>query len=147
MSCRIGSTVTDLPKYFSLGSDADSVIVNGRIDASSSPGDEGYTSPPYFFLVRPHQTKVANASYQFLRNTESVGLRQIFRGLVIQTVPSSQANKNDLSLTTDSAKFTGFTPLVSGTNDYFPYNHTSVGNPSIGALVLKGIRAAQPMVQ
>lgn len=145
-----GRSVTDTPQYFSIGADAD-VNGNGRIDAAGNLGDEGYPSPPYFILGSLLKNAVANGRYKFLRDTASVGLTTVRRfgrdWLVIQTAPSSQPHKNDLSVTTDSAKFTGFTPLLDGVNDYFPYNHTSLGDPLIAARVLQAIRSAQPMMQ
>jgi hypothetical protein len=141
-----GDDVTDQPTYFGMGADAD-VNGNGRIDAAANPGDEGYPSPPYFFLLRGFKTATANARYQFLRNVGLVSLRVGVRGLEIQTVPDVQPHKNDLSVTTESAKFTGFTPILNGTNDYFPYNHTGLGRPEIATQVLQGIRQAQPMKQ
>ncbi|HEX5424739.1 MAG TPA: hypothetical protein VFW94_14415 [Candidatus Acidoferrales bacterium] len=59
--------------------------------------------------------------------------------------PTDSFQKNDLTVTKESAKYPGFEPLLNGSNDYFPYNHTSVGNPSIASIVLGAIRSAQPV--
>ena len=72
-------------------------------------------------------------------------LRVGMRGLEIAAVPDGQLRKN--AVTTESAQFTGFTPLLNGSTDYFQGNHTSIGNPTIAGQILDAIRRVQPMIQ
>jgi len=169
--------IKDTARYFSIGADADcsasgkiqsSCSPNGKIDAASQLGDEGYPSPPWNWYqgssIAVLKTGVANQRYQYLGKNTPVVVTPVpvqgRFGLQVGSLPPTPSFQlNDLAVAKESAKylgsldtatgqFRGFQPLTNGSNDYFqPYDHTTLGQPAVASRVLDAIRSAQPMDQ
>jgi hypothetical protein len=126
---------TNTAQFFSTAADAD-LNNNGKIDAATNPGDEGYDYKNFF--LNPINNATVNATYQFLAKNLSVGAKGIFQnGFPIATVvtnPTPEFTLNDLAVAVPNAQYDGFTPLsdtVSGSTwngiPIFLANHRTVG--------------------
>jgi hypothetical protein len=116
-------------QYFSVASDAD-LNGNGKIDSSSSGGDEGYDFA--------RSNLVVNQIYQFLGKTHSATTNTISIGglpvTTIVTYPTVMRTSNDIAVAVPNAQYDGFTSLsdtVSGGVwfgiPFFSANHRTVG--------------------
>ncbi len=141
--------MSNVAQYYSVAADAD-VNANGKIDANE-------WFPYHYAPTDLVNGWIENYRYNFLGNVQSVTVNTTtLFGRTVPLPPHFQSikpfQKNDLSVTVNSAQFDGFLPVVpdtsySGSIPYFLFNHKTVGDPGIAQKLIVLFQSAEAPAQ